>query len=155
MSDIDVLIRRIESVFSHTSPPRHGDISSPTYDDEGTSSYFSGKTWRGHTAKQLRALDFSPAVFTDEAFAYYLPAYMVADLLDPVEADTISEALLYWLSPADGERGERAQRIVARLAQAQREAVVNYFEHVRARDGECQEGEFDGALRLLRTVQHA
>jgi len=145
------LVHRIEAAFEHTSLPLDAEISMPTYDDEGTAAYFRGKTWRGHTARQLRRLDFSLTVMTAEAFAYFLPAYMLADIKQPEDADTISEALLFHLSPNIAANEQRCRRIVTLLSQPQREAVAEYFEHVRQRDGECEEGEFEDALRLLRS----
>ncbi len=73
------LIAQIEAAFADARAPAADNISQPTYDDEGTSAYFRGKTWRGHSAKQLRSLDFALTVMTKEAFAYFLPAFMMAD----------------------------------------------------------------------------
>jgi hypothetical protein len=146
------LIERIEAAFRNAVFPAGARMSRPTYDDEGTTEYFEGKTWHGHTAKKLRKLDLSLTVFTVEAFVYYVPAYMLADIKEPEDADSISEALLFWLTPV-GTATERAKEIVRRLTKEQRSAVAAYFEYVRERDGECIEGEFRTALELLWSEQ--
>lgn len=60
---------------------------------------------------------------TQEAFAYFLPAFMIAD----IEADTIPESLLFHLTPDAGLFPARAQSIISCLAPAQRAAVAAYF----------------------------
>lgn len=143
------LIAHIEAAFADARVPAADNISQPTYDDEGTSAYFRGKTWRGHSARQLRSLDFALTVMTPEAFAYFLPAFMIADIESPIEADTIPESLLFNLTPDAGIFPARAQSIIACLTPAQRAAVAAYFRYARLRDGEVMPGEYDGALKAL------
>lgn len=144
------LIAQIEAAFADAIAPASDNISQPTYDDEGTSAYFRGKTWRGHSARQLRSLDFALTVMTQEAFAYFLPAFMIADIESPIEADTIPESLLYHLSPdASSLFPARAESIISCLTPAQRAAVAAYFRYARMRDGEVTPGEYDGALKAL------
>lgn len=142
------LIAEIESAWSGATPPASDNISMPTYDDEGTSDYFRGKTWRGHTAAQLRSLDFSLTILTPEAFAYFLPAYMIADIQDPEASDINAQYLLFNLSSGQSSDPNRTVTILSLLSSVQRKAVTLYFEHVRARDGECVPGEYDEVLSL-------
>jgi hypothetical protein len=146
------LIAQIEAAFADACAPAADNISQPTYDDEGTSAYFRGKTWRGHSAKQLRSLDFSLTVMTQEAFTYFLPAFMIADIQSPIEADTIPESLLYHLTPDDSFFPRQAQSIISCLTHAQRAAVAAYFRYARMRDGEVTPGEYDGALKALASA---
>lgn len=139
----DLLVQRIEHAWQDACPPRPGCISKPTYDDEGISAYFAGRAWRGHSAEQLRALDFAPGILTDEAFVYFLPAYMIADIRSPMEADTIVEALLLNLSPG------RGRAIASLLTESQREAVANYVQFVWEREGDLYAEWCADAMRGL------
>lgn len=68
------------------APPRQGDG-----EERDIADYFRGTTWRGHSAKDLRAHSSALGYFTGEAFRYWLPAFMIAEIDDPDEADVIAE----------------------------------------------------------------
>lgn len=143
------LIELIQSAWGNATLPDRDNISSPTYDDEGVSAYFAGKTWRGHAAAQLRRLDFAPNIFTEDAFAYYLPAYLIADLEDPETSDTNIERVLFWLSN-DGQSLRHGPAVIARLNALQRAALRACVEFVWHRDGYLIDEECTTILRLLQ-----
>lgn len=122
------LISMIRSAWTDATPPLPDNISKPTYDDEGVSDYFTGKSWQGHNAAQLRRLSHALTFFTDEAFAYYLPAYMIADIEEPDVSDINVEGILFRL---DGYQGPA---IVSRLGSMQRSTLRAYVEFVQARE---------------------
>jgi hypothetical protein len=101
---------RIESAFERTPAPR-GEIVSTLIDDEGVSEYFGGRSWRGHAVKDLRYHEAALSFFTADAFRYFLPAFMLASIEDPVEADVIPEGIVYhlanWEDPHGWERMSR------------------------------------------------
>jgi len=140
------LISEIEAAFSTGTPPQpdKDNISKICSDDEGTAEYFAERTWRGHTAKQLRELDFALTVLTPQAFAYYLPAYLIADIEDPEEADIIIDSLMYHLSSSMSP--DRSQAIRSYLSSEQKDAVRRYFEYARQRE---ERGIFDDEFREL------
>jgi len=123
------LIARIRRAWADATRPNASAISVPTYDDEGVSAYFAGKTWEGHSASTLRKLDFATSVFTDEAFAYYLPAYLIAAIQDPDALDVVADFILYSLA-----RPERGPAIVARLDATQCALLCEYMELVQERE---------------------
>jgi hypothetical protein len=145
MQEIAQLVDEIESAWSCARPPQASDISTPTYDDEGVSAYFAGKTWQGHSAKMLRVMSFAPGVLTNQAFAYFLPAYMKADLEEPDVADTIVESLLFGLA----WDGERRVSVVALLNRAQKLALAKYIRHVHQREDGLYEADCHKILQLL------
>lgn len=102
----------------------------PTYDDEGTSDYFTGKSWRGHGVEKLRWYESSLAFFTPAAFRYYLPAFMLAELEDPQVADVIAEGILFHLTD-----GSRSDELLRELSGEEREAVACFFEDCARRYG--------------------
>jgi hypothetical protein len=140
------LIKMIQSAWTDATPPLPGNISKPTYDDEGVSEYFAGKPWRGLSAAQLRRLDFAPNIFTDDAFAYYLPAYMIADIEEPEVSDTNIERVLFWLSE------NRGPAVVSRLNEMQLSAMRAYIEFIQARELDLYN---DQCTRILRFIDDA
>src|SRR5690349_8547569 len=102
--------RKIERAFAETPAPRREftDISA-SYDDEGIVAYFRGLSWRGHQAGELRKHDAALSLFTDKAFRYWLPAFMLAELEEPETADVIAERIAYHFSEAQG-RDERIRQ---------------------------------------------
>ncbi|MBS0262245.1 MAG: hypothetical protein JSS02_09870 [Planctomycetes bacterium] len=95
---MDVLRARIFDAFAETPYPGDENISVPTYDDEGTLAYFKGRTWSGHTATTLRHHSSALTFFTADAFRYFLPAYMLAELDAPDEADVIAGHIAFDLT---------------------------------------------------------
>ncbi|BBB68233.1 hypothetical protein UNDYM_3980 [Undibacterium sp. YM2] len=122
------LVTLIRSAWENATPPEPGNISQPTYDDEGVAGYFTGKSWQGHNAAQLRRLTHALTFFTDEAFAYYLSSYMIADIEEPEVSDVNVEGMLYRLDRY------QAQSIVTMLNAKQRNALRSYIVFVKARE---------------------
>ena len=93
----------IKSGFADTPYPgsRLIDISA-TKHDEGIYEYFVGSDQFDHDVKDLRYHSCALSFFTDAAFRYWLPAFMIAELEDPVEADVIGESIAFHLSDAQG-----------------------------------------------------
>lgn len=133
-TDPNELIARIRRAWAGMTPPAAGAISMPTYDDEGVSTYFAGKSWEGHDARALRRLDFATSVFTEEAFAYYLPAYLIAAIEDPDTLDVVTDFILYSLAGK-----ERGPAVIARLDAAQRSVLREYLQLVRHREGDVMD----------------
>jgi hypothetical protein len=86
---------QIVEAFAATPRPCDDAIAVESYDDEGTAEYFHGRAWQGHPAERLRYFSSSMSFFTPEAFRYFLPAYMLAELDDPKEADIIAESIAF------------------------------------------------------------
>ena len=82
--------RLIEAAFADTPRP-DPPLVEPTYDDEGVSDYFAGRTWRGNRVVDLRFHEAALVFFTPDAFRYYLPAFLLASLDDREEADVIPD----------------------------------------------------------------
>src|SRR4029434_4808977 len=91
--------RTIVAAFASTPAPDPKNISTPTYDDEGVQDYFAGKDWRGHSVRMSRYHSSALTVSTPEACRYFLPAFLVASLDDPEEADVIPDCICWSLIP--------------------------------------------------------
>lgn len=96
------LIKMIRTAWTDATPPQPGNISQPTYDDECVADYFSNKPWQEQSAAQLRLLTHALTFFTDEAFVYTLPAYLIADIEEPEVSDTNAEGILSRLASSEG-----------------------------------------------------
>jgi len=147
------LVTMIRFAWADARRPGRERIALPTYDDEGVSACFFDRTWEGHTARQLRQLDFAPCILTQEAFAYYLPAYLIGDIEDPDISDTNMERVLFWLD-RDNVRNldVPGTAVIDMLTAQQRLALREYVLFVQRRerglfDDECKKiiGQIDEA----------
>jgi hypothetical protein len=113
---------RIERAFAGTPRPA-GELVATTYDDEGVSAYFAGKSWRGHPVSDLRLHEVALCFFTPEAFRYYLPAFMLASLEDPEVADVIPQSIIGALA----RRGESSRLRVNAFSREEAGAVMAFL----------------------------
>jgi hypothetical protein len=93
------LIDTIKRVFGVAPPPPEplveaGYLIRGGQGDEGATAYFSGKPWQGLDVKSLRYHEAVMYMFTPTAHQYYLPAFMVASLETPREADIITDNII-------------------------------------------------------------
>lgn len=80
--------------------------------------FFDAKRWQDLTdVEQLRYNEAALTLFTPDAFHYYLPAFMLATLHDPAEADVIP----------DGIRSNIKRERVGSFNPAQRDAVLRFL----------------------------
>jgi hypothetical protein len=128
--DATALRARIAEAWASAVYPGDDQICAPTYDDEGVAAYFRGRSWQGHDVASLRYHEAGLSFFTAAAFAYYLPAYMIAVIDDAATADVIYDGVLFHLSPTQLGR-TWADRYLARLAQltpTQRAVIIDYVQ---------------------------
>ena len=86
---------------------------------------FDGKTWSSLTdVKYLRYYESALSLMTPEARRYYLPAFMIAALTDPVSADVILDGLEFGFTPPETE-GAEAEEWFAKFGQTQMEYFLN------------------------------
>ena len=121
---------QIIEAFADAPQPVAGNVSVPTYDDEDTAAYFTGKTWQGHSVQTLRWHETSLCFFTSAAFRYYLPAFMLAHIEDSKTADVIAEGILFNLT-----KGFRRAELLRELSNREKEAVALFFEDCAHRCG--------------------
>ncbi len=90
MSD---LVERIFEAFVSAPYPGDDNICKTEW-DEGVSDYFRGTTARGHDPADLHWHLVALSFFTDEAFRYWLPAFMQAELEAPEVTDSIAHDMV-------------------------------------------------------------
>jgi hypothetical protein len=115
---------QIRQAFADTPQPglAFDDISA-TKPDEGIVAYFRGSSWQGHRVDNLRYHYATLSFFTDKAFRYWLPAFMLADLENPVAADVIGEGIAFSL----GESWD-AERRIRQFSQQELRAIAAYLD---------------------------
>lgn len=116
------VIRLIEDAWADVPYPGDENIFTPdSYDDEDIVNYFQGTTWRGHDPVALRAHSSAFTFFTPAAFHYWLPAFMIAAIENPHEADVILDQIPQSLS------NQYARERWTLFTKTQRNAVVAYL----------------------------
>lgn len=118
---LQVLVRQ---AFANTQPP-DGEYFA-TVNDEGASRVFVGARWEQLGTEQLRHNCAAMSFFAPEAFAYFLPAFILASLAD----HGVRDALLWMLLPpkADPTRPSFAAWW-GRLTSPQKSAVIAFLDY--------------------------
>ena len=102
--------------------------------------YFRGTGQTGHTVDGLWEHEAALSLFSDEAFHYWLPSFMLAVLESPENSGNISDRVLRKFGPpessefADLDDPEGRISRVRRLDPEQRRAVVSFFRECVRRD---------------------
>ncbi len=144
---------QIEAAFADTPSPgtEYDDISATKYDDEGIVDYFRGTTWRGHRVQDLRHHEAAMSFFTDKAFRYWLPAFMLAELESPEEADIIAGGIVFHLTEASG-----ATSRLGEFAQDELEAIAAFLDECAERYHDIDYIDYRDAERAVRArIQRA
>ena len=142
----DKLRAQIEAAFADTPAPGDDDDDiSRTAIDEGIADYFRFTTWHGHNAYALSYHEVALTFFTDKAFRYWLPAFMLAELETPEGVPDIVEKLGYalaWPSRLPAFAPDELEAMAAFL----HECVRKYS----APDGTC-DADLQAAERAVQT----
>ena len=145
------LVERIEAAFENVPPPRTERIVTPTYDDEGVTAFFDGKRWKDLSIDDLRTHHVALSFFSPEAFHYYLPAFMLAELRDPIAAGQIGPSLLFHFSRPEEQSWE--PELTARLALLTPEQKAVIADFIRDRGRVCGYSEAE-AEEIVDVVQN-
>lgn len=100
---------------------------------------FRGKTWMEVSAQEVRRFAEALPLFTPAAFRYFLPAYMVACLDAPQEADVAKDFLLFNLTPPRDTSGWEFRFFRARadgFGPAERAAIASFLSVMKQLEAE-------------------
>jgi len=136
-----------QAFLSSPIPPPLGCVSASCYDDEGTTKVFLGTSWEDHRPENLALFTHSLTYFTPEAFAYFLPAFMLASLCLP--SSGIFDGLIFRLAPPKGNV-HRPSFVAwwSLLSLRQRGSVIAFLDHLR----DCEPDSVLPVIRALREV---
>jgi hypothetical protein len=98
--------------------------------------------WRGHHVQDLRYHEAAMSLFTDKAFRYWLPAFMLAELESPEEADIIAEGIAFHLTKASN-----ATARLAEFAQDELEAIATFLDECAKRYHDIDYRDAERAVR--------
>jgi hypothetical protein len=128
------IVRDIEAAFADAPYPGDDNINLSEHFGaaEDMIRCFKGRQWTEISAEELSDQRFAIFHFTPEAFRFFLPAYMRANLLvGPEVMDTAWELTFGSLAPPEEGDTEGAVRYMARmekLTPAERAAVRAYVD---------------------------
>ena len=140
------LEKLVRSAFADTPAPE-GKITD-TYDDEGAADYFQGRGWDGHDAKSLRAHEAAMCFFTPEAFRYYLPAFMLAELEAPEVADILGEYVVYQFGRPEPIWESEYSKRLALFTTTEKRAILAFIQYMQDKYG-CFEEYLEYASPVL------
>jgi hypothetical protein len=142
---------KIEAAFSDTpSPGGNFDDISGTQWDEGIVDYFRGTTWRGHRVIDLRHHSAALSFFTYRAFRYWVPAFMLAELENPEEADIIKESIASNFLPGEYHSAETT---LAQFAPAELDAIAAFMDHCSRIYNPTELGIHDSFAQAAKAVR--
>lgn len=119
------LNKLIRNAFRNTPYPKSKLTN--TYDDEGVADFFSGKSWTGHSVSDLRFYAVAISFFEPEAFRYFLPAFMLAELEDPEEADIIGESIVFSFGEPADYWVEMYEARISLFTRNEKEAILEFL----------------------------
>lgn len=103
---MSALVTDIRKAFSNRAMPDRDNITRCSYDKKYGGAYdgpclecsrmaefFGSKQWFDISVRELRREGDAASLFTREAYCYFLPAYLIAALTDPDEADVLVDGL--------------------------------------------------------------
>ncbi len=151
--DLPEFRARLEQAFAAVPNPGDDNLTDcDCYECHDLDEYFRGKSWHGHTVRDLRFHQDALYRLTVEALRYYLPAYILADLEDPTTADVISDSLISQFVPRLDQRAEALAHI---LSPEQRAVMLEYLAYCLEIEGEDFEARISHAMTLLRAAGSA
>jgi len=129
--EVAELKNKIRVAFNDTPYPK--SKLTDTYDDEGVSEYFQGKSWDGNDVSDLRYHSVALSLFEPEAFRYYLPAFMLAELEDPDTADIIGESIVFHFSQPEKPWEENFEKRLFLFTSIEKEAILEFIDYMQAK----------------------
>jgi hypothetical protein len=126
------LVDRVSAAFQADSSPPERIVVHRCEECERVSLDFAGRTWTELSRDVLEYHHDSIPHFSPEAFAYYLPAYLLLAAKDPRR---IGEMLLYSLGPSASERAAE-RRAACKYSVEQLHLIVEVAEMIAADDSD-------------------
>ena len=146
--EVTELKNKIRAAFNDTPCPK--SKLTDTYDDEGVSEYFQGKSWEGNDVSDLRYHSVALSLFEPEAFRYYLPAFMLAELEDPETADIIGESIVFHFSQPEKFCEESYEKRLSLFTSIEKEAILEFIDYMEAKYGVFDDAVIYASTRLYR-----
>jgi hypothetical protein len=141
LSNKDQLIQKIAEAFSEVEFPGSDKLVAPSYGEEPDQvrNHFAGQSNWNKLAPGFLDFDGALSFFSDQAFRFYLPAFMIADLNEQLEYNNPAIRLCWALTPQSenqkiakvwggGTIGERAKECFGHFSEEQVQSIVSYLD---------------------------
>lgn len=135
---IEFVKNEIKTAFSNIEVPRDDNL---LYDNTcghqeclEIKRIFTGKKWENIKLEDILYKNYVFSFFSKEAYRYYLPAFMIIVLDNYVEADIVSQAVIYRLTPSTKDYKPRKRWLaetVSGFDERQKNAIKLFLETVR------------------------
>lgn len=137
----------IREAFKDTPYPA-GKLTD-TYDDEGVSEYFTGKKWETLNISDLRKHYVALSFFEPQAFRYFLPAFMLAELTDPETADVIGQSIVFHFSKPNDYWVESYDKRLSLFTENEKNAIMHFIDYMQSTYGMFEDQVIYASTRLL------
>ena len=126
----------IRDAFRNTPYPK-GKLTD-TYDDEGVAEYFSGTTWSEHSVSNLRHHVAALSFFEPDAFRYFLPAFMLAELENREVADVIKESIVFSFGEPEGYWVSMYEKRISLFTKEEKIAIMSFLSYMGQESCFCE-----------------
>ena len=138
---------KIETAFAEVQYPGDGNITRCPYhcsECGRVAVFFKGRKWADSTAEDLKAQHTALALFTPEAFQYFLPGFMLVSMDAYQKGDTIPDAVRFHFEYTAEVQGHFHVRM-SKFTRPQREAIIEYLVHMEKKGA----GSSEHAIGML------
>lgn len=146
-SDKQELIQKIVTAFSDAEFPGNDNLVNNSYGEEPTlfRVHFFGQNNWNTLSPEFIDFDGALSFFSDEAFRFFLPAFMIADINEQLNFNNPAVRLCWAVTPQSenkkiaevyggGSIGERAKACFNKFSVEERNAVVSYLQWKLVKD---------------------
>jgi hypothetical protein len=144
---MESLKQKIEAAFAEVAHPGDENITRCPYhcsECVRVAEFFKGRTAAGNLPEDLKAQHTALALFTPEAFQYFLPAFMVGSMIGYQKGDLIPDAIRFHFEYTAEVQGHYQVRL-SKFTRAQRESIIEYLVHMERKGA----GSSEHAIGML------
>jgi hypothetical protein len=144
---MESLKARIEAAFAGVAHPGDDNITRCPYhcsECAKVAEFFKGRTSAGNLPEDLKAQHTALALFTPEAFQYFLPAFMLGSMIGYQKGDQIPDAIRFHFEYSAEAQGHYQVRM-SKFTRPQREAIIEYLVHMERKGA----GSSEHAIGML------
>ena len=141
------LIQKINTAFSEVEFPGDENLVNNSYGEEPAlvRKHFLGQSNWKNLSPEFIDFDGALSFFSDEAFRFYIPAFMIADINEQLNFNNPAIRLCWSVTPQSenkkiaqafggGTIGERAEECLKQFSEEERNTIVSYLQWKLVKD---------------------
>jgi hypothetical protein len=146
-SNENELIQKIVTAFSDAEFPENDHLVNNSYGEEPAlvRHHFFGQNKWNSLSPEFMDFDGALSFFSDEAFRFFIPAFMIADINEQLNFNNPAVRLCWAVTPQSennkiaevfggGTIGERAKACFEKFSEEERSAIVSYLKWKLVKD---------------------